>query len=161
VVAGVLLGVGFGGFVDGIVLHQVLQWHHMLTSTDDNPADTVAGLEANTVADGLFHMATWLFLVAGVILLRKAWASGRPAPRWPAQLGAMMIGWGLFNLVEGVVDHHLLNVHDVRDDVADPLWWNLGFLAFGAVLVLGGLALVRGAAARDGAARDVSPARTG
>jgi uncharacterized membrane protein len=161
VVAGVLLGVGFGGFVDGIVLHQVLQWHHMLTSTDDNPADTVAGLEANTVADGLFHMATWLFLVAGVIVLRKAWASGRPAPRWPAQLGAMMIGWGLFNLVEGVVDHHLLNVHNVRDDVADPLWWNLGFLAFGAVLVLAGLALVRGAAARDGAARDVSPARTG
>jgi uncharacterized membrane protein len=161
VVAGVLLGVGFGGFVDGIVLHQVLQWHHMLTSTDDNPADTVAGLEANTVADGLFHMATWLFLVAGVIVLRKAWASGRPAPRWPAQLGAMMIGWGLFNLVEGVVDHHLLNVHDVRDDVADPLWWNLGFLAFGAVLVLAGLALVRGAAVRDGAAPDVSRARTG
>ena len=161
VVAGVLLGVGFGGFVDGIVLHQVLQWHHMLTSTGDNPADTVAGLEANTVADGLFHMATWLFLVAGVVVLRKAWASGRPAPRWPAQLGAMMIGWGLFNLVEGIVDHHLLNVHDVRDDVADPLWWNLGFLAFGAVLVLAGLALVRGATARGGTTQDVSDARGG
>ena len=49
-------------------------------------------------------------------------------------------------MVEGVVDHHLLNVHDVRDDVADPLWWNLGFLAFGALLVIAGLALVRAAA---------------
>ena len=48
----VLLGVGLGGFVDGIVLHQILQWHHMLTATVDHPAETVAGLEANTLADG-------------------------------------------------------------------------------------------------------------
>ena len=48
---GLLLGVGFGGLFDGIALHQILQWHHMLTSTDtDNvgieyyPADTVHGL---------------------------------------------------------------------------------------------------------------------
>jgi hypothetical protein len=25
------MGVGLGGFVDGILLHQILQWHHMLT----------------------------------------------------------------------------------------------------------------------------------
>ena len=30
--AGILFGLGLGGFFDGIVLHQVLQWHHMLTS---------------------------------------------------------------------------------------------------------------------------------
>ena len=42
---GFLLGIGFGGFVDGIVLHQLLQWHHMLTSTGDYPATTIAGLE--------------------------------------------------------------------------------------------------------------------
>lgn len=29
--AGILLGLGLGGFFDGIVLHQILQWHHMLT----------------------------------------------------------------------------------------------------------------------------------
>jgi len=50
--AGILLGIGFGGFVDGIVLHQILQWHHMLTSEGSYPATTVAGLEANTLADG-------------------------------------------------------------------------------------------------------------
>ena len=48
-VAGVLLGIGFGGFVDGIVLHQILQWHHMLTSTGEHPATTIAGLETNTL----------------------------------------------------------------------------------------------------------------
>ena len=47
---GFLLGVGFGGFVDGIVLHQILQWHHMLTATGDHPADTVTGLEENVLA---------------------------------------------------------------------------------------------------------------
>ena len=80
-VAGILLGVGFGGFVDGIVLHQILQWHHMLTSTGDHPATTVAGLEANTLWDGLFHVAAWLCAFAGVWLLRRrrcATACGPP-----------------------------------------------------------------------------------
>ena len=52
---GILLGIGLGGFVDGIVLHQILQWHHMLTSEGDYPPTTVAGLETNTLWDGLFH----------------------------------------------------------------------------------------------------------
>jgi uncharacterized membrane protein len=142
-VACVLLGVGLGGFVDGIFLHQILQWHHMLTSTGDHPADTVAGLEANTLADGLFHAATWVFVVAGIVVLWRAWAAERPAPTVSAQVGGVLAGWGIFNLVEGLVDHHLLGVHDVRDDVADPLWWNLGFLAFGALLVAVGVALLR------------------
>ena len=75
-VAGVLLGIGFGGFVDGIVLHQILQWHHMLTSTGDHPATTVAGLETNTVWDGLFHVAAWLAAFAGVWLLAGAMRDG-------------------------------------------------------------------------------------
>jgi uncharacterized membrane protein len=28
--AGVILGLGLGGLIDGIVFHQVLQWHHMI-----------------------------------------------------------------------------------------------------------------------------------
>ena len=57
------MGVGLGGFVDGIVLHQLLQRHHLLTHTE--PASTVAGLELNTVADGFFHLATWVFVLVG------------------------------------------------------------------------------------------------
>src|SRR5918998_71859 len=77
---GLLLGIGLGGFVDGIVLHQILQWHHMLTSTSGNPPTTVAGLEANTLADGLFHAATWVFVAAGSTALWRAWRDGRVAP---------------------------------------------------------------------------------
>jgi uncharacterized membrane protein len=67
-----LMGLGLGGFVDGIVLHQILQWHHMLTDTGDHPADTVAGLETNTVADGFFHMGTWVFVLIGTLLTVRA-----------------------------------------------------------------------------------------
>jgi uncharacterized membrane protein len=136
-----VLGLGLGGFVDGIVLHQVLQWHHMLTDTGDYPADTVAGLEANTLADGFFHLATWVLVAAATILMVRAWQRGELAPPWRAHFGMVLAGWGVFNLVEGLVDHELLGIHRVRDDLGGPIGWDLGFLAFGALLVAGGLAL--------------------
>ena len=92
VAAGLLLGVGFGGFVDGIVLHQILQWHHMLTNTGDHPADTVLGLEQNTLADGLFHAATWICLLVGVLLARRAWGAGEPGPSMRFLAGALLRG---------------------------------------------------------------------
>ncbi len=135
VMPGLLLGLGLGGFVDGIVLHQVLQWHHMLTATDRYPSSTIAGLEANTLADGLFHAATWVLVFIGMWLAIQAWRRGRMAPPWRTHIGLLLVGWGAFNVVEGVVDHHLLQVHHVRDDVASPLPWDLGFLALGVTLV--------------------------
>jgi uncharacterized membrane protein len=141
--SGLLYGIGFGGFVDGIVLHQILQWHHMVSHVGDYPTDTVAGLEVNTLADGFFHVATWFFLLAASITALRAWRAGRLAPSWSFHFGLVLVGWGLFNLVEGLVDHHLLGVHHVRDDVGSPLSWDIGFLAFGVVLVLGGWALHR------------------
>ena len=138
---GLLLGLGLGGFVDGIVLHQILQWHHMLTSTGDHPATTVAGLEANTLADGLFHAAAWLATLAGLWLLWRATRGGAP---WSGRelAGLLLAGWGVFNLVEGLVDHHLLGLHHVRTGDAE-LVYDLAFLAMGALLVVAGVALVR------------------
>src|SRR3954467_2226752 len=77
---GFLLGVGLGGFVDGIVFHQILQWHHMLTATGDHPAGTVAGLEDNTLADGFFHLATWFFVAGAMLLAVRAWQRRELAP---------------------------------------------------------------------------------
>ena len=144
-IAGLLLGIGLGGFVDGIVLHQVLQWHHMLTAQDRHesfPEMTVRSLEENTVWDGLFHVVAWLFVLVGLWLLWRVTAAGhRMGSR--SLVGLLLAGWGTFNLVEGLVDHHLLAVHHVRDDVAEPLWWDLGFLAVGALLVVIGAVLRR------------------
>ena len=153
---GFLLGLGLGGFLDGIVLHQILQWHHMLTGEDGGePMDTVAGLEANTLADGFFHLATWVLVVAGMALTVRAWRRGELAPPWRAHVGLLLAGWGVFNVVEGTIDHVVLEIHHVRDDLGGPVGWDLGFLAFGVALVAAGAALsgARRSAARSGTAR--------
>ncbi len=154
-----LLGVGLGGFVDGIVLHQLLQWHHMLTDTGDHPATTVAGLEANTVADGFFHLATWAFVATATVLTVRAWQRGELAPPWRAHFGLVLAGWGAFNVVEGLVNHQLLGIHHVRDDLGGPLGWDLAVLALGALLVVGGLALARRAPAAAELRRDRTASR--
>ena len=145
--AGVLLGIGLGGFVDGIVLHQILQWHHMLTAHGDYPSTTVVGLEVNTLWDGLFHASTWLITVAGLGLLWRAGSLRGVAWVPSVFMGALLAGWALFNLVEGVVDHHILTLHHVRDDVDDPLPWDLGFLGVSVVMLAAGVWLMRRGAA--------------
>jgi uncharacterized membrane protein len=143
--AGILLGIGLGGFVDGIVLHQILQWHHMLSS-GPYPPTSVENLQVNTLWDGLFHAATWVATAVGLALL---WRSGRRADvPWSTGtfLGSLAMGWGAFNLVEGIVDHHILGIHHVREGVPNVLLWDLGFLAFGAILVVVGWAMVQAGA---------------
>ena len=139
--SGLLFGLGLGGFVDGIVLHQILQWHHMVSAR--TPPTTLAGLEVNTLADGFFHLVTWLCVVAASITTLRAWRQGRLAPSYSFHVGLVLAGWGVFNLVEGLIDHQLLGVHHVRDDLGAPLSWDLGFLASGVLLVAAGWALHR------------------
>jgi uncharacterized membrane protein len=148
-----LMGIGLGGFIDGIVLHQILQWHHMLTDTGDHPMSTVAGLEANTLADGFFHLATWVFVFVATLMTVRLWQRRALAPPWRAHFGMLLAGWGAFNVVEGLIDHQLLGIHHVRDDLGAPLGWDLGFLAFAAALVAVGLALAR---SREKVARTVA-----
>ena len=145
--SGLLFGLGLGGFVDGIVLHQILQWHHMLSSVDGAPPDTVMGLELNTVADGVFHLATWLFVVAASVASIASWRQGRLAPNYSFHFGLVLTGWGIFTLAEGLIDHQLLGIHHVRDDLGAPLSWDLGFLVLGVALILGGWAMHRRGAA--------------
>jgi uncharacterized membrane protein len=138
--AGVLLGTGLGGFVDGILLHQLLQWHSMLSSRLP-PTDLVA-MKINMFWDGLFHAFTWCMTALGVALL---WRAGqRPEVPWSTRsfVGALALGWGAFNVVEGLIDHQLLGVHHVHPGEAQ-LAWDVGFLVLGALLVGVGALLVR------------------
>jgi uncharacterized membrane protein len=115
----------------------------MLTSAG-YPADTVPNLRLNTLFDGLFHAVTWIAIAVGLALLHRAVRRGLA---WSGfrLIGGMCLGWGGFNLVEGVIDHHILGLHHVREAAANPLLWDLGFLALGAVLSIGGIALARAA----------------
>ncbi|MFF5955819.1 DUF2243 domain-containing protein [Streptomyces luteogriseus] len=148
---GIVLGVGMGGFADGILLHQLLQWHHMLSSTNQdrigvryyNP-HTVSGLEMNTLWDGVFHTVCWLAVLLGLAVLYTRVTHDRHRV-WTSRVlwGWMLVGWGLFNLVEGVLDHHILGIHHVHAGEG-RLWWDIGFLVLGALLVTGGHLLQRG-----------------
>ncbi len=141
-----VMGLGLGGFIDGIVLHQILQWHHMLTGDKGGePMDTVAGLETNTLVDGFFHLATWVLVVAAMLLTVRAWQRHDLAPPWRTHFGLLLAGWGAFNLVESLIDHQLLGIHHVRDDLGAPIGWDLAFLAFGVLLIAVGVALIRSA----------------
>ncbi len=59
-----------------------------------------------------------------------------------APRGGLSVGWGTFNVVEGVVNHHILQIHHVRAGPNQP-WWDLGFLVWGGVMLVGGLLLAR------------------
>jgi uncharacterized membrane protein len=153
---GIVLGVGLGGFVDGILLHQLLRWHHMLTGTDHDhigvkyySPNTLSGLRMNTIWDGVFHAVCWLAVLVGLAILysrvtsarRRVWTS-------PVLWGWILVGWGVFNLVEGILDHHILSIHHVHNGPGQ-IWWDLGFLALGAVFVVLGLLVQRGGRSLD------------
>ncbi len=138
--SGILMGVGLGGFVDGIVLHQLLQWHNMLSSWI--VPDDLVKMKINMVWDGLFHALTWTMTVVGLSIL---WRAGRrPEVPWVGKtfFGALLIGWGLFNFVEGIIDHQILGVHHVHPG-DNQLMWDLGFLASGLAFLEFGWLLVR------------------
>jgi uncharacterized membrane protein len=141
--AGILFGIGLGGFFDGIVLHQVLQWHHMLSSW--YPITSIPNIELNTLWDGIFHSTTYVVVVIGLFILWRT--AHRQHIYWSNKLllGTLFVGFGLFNLVEGVVDHQLLGVHHVNERVPREQWiyWDIGFLAWGVAMIIGGGLLVK------------------
>jgi uncharacterized membrane protein len=146
--AGILIGIGMGGFVDGIALHQIAQWHNMLSNIV--PPHTMDDMRVNMTWDGLFHALTWVITLVGIILLRSAAYAPAPIPSLRAFTGQLILGWGMFNLVEGLIDHHILGIHNVRE-IPNYTVYNLTFLAIGGVLfILIGWMLMR-AGGRAGA----------
>jgi uncharacterized membrane protein len=140
--AGVTIGIGMGGFVDGIVLHQILEWHNMGSSV--LPPTTMEAMRQNMIWDGEFHAAVWLITLIGVHLLVADARGGAALPTTGALCGQLLLGWGLFNVAEGIIDHHLLNLHHVRDLPAHVPLYDWLFLAIGGVgFVLVGWALAR------------------
>lgn len=133
------LGFSLGGFFDGILLHQILQWHHLLSGLEQARLD----IRFLILTDGLFHGLMYLVALIGLYLL---WTSRAPTPRRNnAPLNARaMIGFGIWHIIDAVLSHWILGIHRVRMDVGQPLLWDLSWLAvFGLLPLATGYYLMR------------------
>jgi uncharacterized membrane protein len=122
---GLLLGIGLGAFVDGIVFHQLLQWHNMMSSRI--PPTSIDAKRQNMFWDDLFHLFAWLVLVIGIALFWRVAGRRDLLSSTAAYIGLLILGLGLLNLVEGTVNHLILGIHHVRE-VPNPVGWDLRFL---------------------------------
>jgi len=141
-----------GGFFDGILLHQILQWHHLLSEAE---WAREGGLALQLVADGVFHALMYVLALVGLGWLwrrrRTLYSPGAGA----ALLGWMLVGFGLWHVLDAILSHWLLGIHRVRSGVTDPLAWDIGWLVvFGVVPLLLGTARLRRRPARRGRRRD-------
>ena len=140
IAAGTLLGIGMGGFIDGIIFHQIFQVHSMLSAKMSQ--DVLVNIKTSMFWDGLFHALTWLTTAIGLALL---WHAGkvRDCP-WSGRTlwGGLLLGWGLFNFIEGIIDHHILGIHHVVERLGLSAYDYL-FLASGVIFTLMGIGLIR------------------
>jgi len=129
--SGVVFGVGLAAFVDETVFHQLLHWHHFYDRS--TPA---AGL----VSDGVFHAFGWFAVVAALFLLVDVGRRG--VLRWQRWIGALLLGAGGFQLYDGVIQHKLMRLHQIRyhvDVVPYDIAWNVAAVV---MIIIGGVVLV-------------------
>jgi uncharacterized membrane protein len=137
--SGYLLGFALGGFFDGILLHQILQWHHLLSAI--GPED----VRFQVAADGYFHALMYGIAATGLWLL----ATARHVSR-RLLFAAILIGFGFWHVVDAVLFHWALGIHRVRMDTANPLVWDLSWLAVFGILPLVAGWLMRRSSGGDG-----------
>ncbi len=139
--ASMVLGIGVGGFIDGIVLHQILQWHEMLSNKI--APTTFVTKSVNMFWDGIFHAFTLMVTVVGIVLLWKLLWRKDIDRSGNLLAGGMLLGWGLFNVIEGIIDHHILKLHNVREITTNTAAWNYGFLGLSLVMLVIGYLMVK------------------
>ncbi|PWS36641.1 DUF2243 domain-containing protein [Falsiroseomonas bella] len=147
-----LLGFALGGFFDGILFHQILQWHHLLSLWAPEE-----GMPFHVVWDGLFHAAHYAVAVFGLGLLWQH-REGIAAPRAGRGLVAWAwIGFGAWHILDVVLNHWVLGMHRARIGVANPLAYDMIFVALGVVGLMLGWLLLR----RPGSGARGAPVATG
>ncbi|MFC4174627.1 DUF2243 domain-containing protein [Microvirga sp. GCM10011540] len=135
---GIVLGFALGGFFDGILLHQILQWHHLLSLVPG-----IDDLRLQVLWDGYFHALMYVIAALG---LWGLWRAHRSAEEdWGSRLlGALAVGFGTWHVVDSILSHWVLGIHRIRLDSPDPLLWDLiWFGAFGLVPLAAGWLLLR------------------
>lgn len=125
--AGFLLGFALGGFFDGILLHQVLQWHHLLSNVS-----AVQDMRMQIMADGVFHVFMYVIAVVALVKLWRARASTTEAGATGSLWGNALIGFGVWHILDSVFSHWITGIHRIKIDSPNPLMWDLiWFFVFG------------------------------
>lgn len=135
VMAGLLIGAGVAGLMDGVVLHQILQWHHLICHMGRCEPTSVADLKHKNTQDGWFHAVMLALLTSGLIVLYRQAGRAEGLRAGRTLTGATLLGFGLFEFVEGMIDHEILQIHHVHPG-AHELAWDIGYLIFGLVVAL-------------------------
>ena len=143
--AGIVLGAGFGGLADGIVLHSILGWHHLIcaSATVYCQPTSIGQLQLENTQDGFFDLALWLMLLVGTAMLFRAARHAGPAGSGRVLFGSMLAGSGLFNFLEGLIDHQILGIHHVRPGDPHQLLFDMLYLANGVLFFMIGARLIR------------------
>lgn len=142
-VSSILLGIGLAGLVDIIIFHAIMQWHH--TISHKITPNTIESLQLNILYDGIFLSFSLIITIIGIVLLWFASNSNKKNAvvfnKW-LFVGLIFIGFGGFNTIEGIINHHILEIHHVID-VPNPLVFDLIFLIVGglAFLIIGAILL--------------------
>ncbi|ADJ15586.1 DUF2243 domain-containing protein [Halalkalicoccus jeotgali] len=142
---GGVFGFGLGAVLDVVIFHQILQTHHLLSSVYDPLS--YDGLRTNVMFDGLFSLSMLLIAGLGATMLWRTVNRAREPLSGLVVVGAGLVGAGVFNVFDGVVDHYLLGIHDVvhGTEAWNPPWVLVSLLMLGA-----GLLALRVADRRDG-----------
>ena len=135
------LGFALGGFFDGILLHQILQWHHLLSGLPQVAGD----LRFLVLTDGIFHLAMYVVATLGLVWLWRARAAIVVGGAGRASLAWALIGFGTWHIIDALLSHWLLGIHRIRMDSDMPLFWDLLWLClFGLLPVFLGVWIKRG-----------------
>jgi uncharacterized membrane protein len=137
-----LVGIGLGGFFDGILLHQVLQWHHLLSNVR---APALQDIRAQILADGLFHVLMYFIAAVGLFKLWRAREQCAQPGSGTLLWGSALLGFCIWHFIDIVVAHWIVGIHRVRIDTPNPLLWDLLWVGlFGALPLVLGWRMLRG-----------------
>lgn len=125
-----LIGVGVVAAIDEIVFHQLLAWHHFY----DRSSPAIA-----LMSDGFLHAGELLAIVAGFFLFAELRRRRTLAPKWA--WAGFFLGGGIFQIFDGVVNHKVLRLHQIRYGVDSIVPYDIAWIGSGLVLVLVGAGL--------------------
>nr|WP_227004070.1 DUF2243 domain-containing protein [Salicibibacter halophilus] len=129
--SGILFGIGMMAFIDEALFHLLLQWHHFY-----DRSTTEIGL----MSEGLLHAFSWfatiasLFMLAGIKKRNGFWLK-----RWG---GGVLLGAGIFQFYDGIVQHKLMRIHQVRY-VDNLIVYDLVWILAAVLMIVGGAFLIK------------------